>query len=410
MPRRPFHSRASPPEIPSRPPKPRTSDPAPMLPRPVTRFPGFRVGLLACLAFGQPGTALLADPPPSPYRPWAEETLASMDTEFWLPARHLYADKGRPHQPPAPPVTMMWGVGVALSALDAAARLDPDHYRDRLTAYIDALNVYWTNFNGIGGYDVLPGPKPNDRFYDDNAWMVLALAEADEITHRPGDLARAEAAYQFVLSGEDDQLGGGIYWHEPKRESKNTCSNAPAIVGALRLFQLTRKPAYLADARRLYQWTCAHLQGADGLFADHVKLDGQVDNNRFSYNSGLMIRAASLLHRATGEAAYLANAQRIAHAAEARWIAADTGAVRDEGKFAHLLLEGFLALHDEDHDPHWLAVENRALRFLHAQVRNADGQYGKRWDRGPDAAQTIFSLIDQASAARAYWVGAALPP
>ena len=344
---------------------------------------------------------------PPPYRQWGEETLASMDKDFWLPTRNLYVEKGNLNRMPALPVTMMWGAGVMLSALDAAARVDPGRYRYRLCAFIDALNAYWTDANHIGGYDVQPGPKPNDRFYDDNAWMVLALAEAYEVAHRPGDLARAEATYRFVLSGEDDQLGGGLYWHEPRRTSKNTCTNAPAIVGALRLYQLTRKPAYLEDARRLYRWTCAHLQGEDGLFADNVKLDGQVDQHRFSYNSGLMIRAASLFYAVTGEAAYLADAQRIAHAAEARWVVGETGGVRDQGRFAHLLLEGFLALHAVDHDPHWLDLDRRALLFLHARMRDANGHYGSRWDQPPTTPGTDFPLLEQASAARAYWVAAA---
>ena len=300
----------------------------------------------------------------------------------------------------------MWSAGVALSALNAAARVDPDHYRPRLRAFIDALNAYWTNANGIGGYDVLPGPKPNDRFYDDNAWIVLALAEAYEIMQRPGDLARAEATYKFVLSGEDSQLGGGIFWHEPDRTTKNTCVSAPAAVGALRLYGLTNKPAYLEDARRLYRWTCAHLQGADGLFADKVNREGQVDQNRFSYNSGLMLRAASLLYKTTGEAAYLSDAQRIAHAAEARWVVKDTGGIRDTGRFAHLLLEGFLALHAVDHDPHWLDLDHRALFFLHSQVLDADGHYDEHWNRKTTASRAVIPLLDEASVARAYWVAA----
>ena len=371
----------------------------------------FGVCLLVGLVLGASAVAFSADPSSPPLcRQWGEETLASMEKDFWLSARHLYTENGRLHEPPTPPVTMMWGAGVALSALDAAAKVDPDEYRDRVSAFIDALNPYWTDFNHLGGYDVQPGPKPNDRFYDDNAWMVLALAEAYEVNHRPGDLARAEAAYRFVLSGEDDQLGGGIFWHEPERVTKNTCVNAPAIVGALRLYQLTRKPAYLADARRLYGWTCAHLQGEDGLFADHIKLDGQVDQTRFSYNAGLMIRAASLLHRTTGEASYLAGAQRIARAAETHWVMSETGGIRDQGRFAHLLLEGFLALHGEDHDPHWLGLEDHALRFLHSRVRDAEGHYGASWDRAPEAARLTFPLLDQASAARAYWIGAAFLP
>ncbi len=345
---------------------------------------------------------------PAQCRQWGDETMASLEKDFWLPTRNLYAEKARLNQRPEPSsVTLMWGAGVALSALDAAARVDPDHYRYRLRAFIDALNAYWTNANHIGGYDVLPGPKPNDRFYDDNAWIVLGLAEAYETMHRSSDLARAEATYRFVLSGEDSKLGGGIYWHEPEHKTKNTCVSAPAIVGALRLYQLTNKPAYLEDARRLYQWTCAHLQGADGLFADHIDLDGHVDEARFSYNSGLMIRAASLLYAITGEAAYLTNAQRIAHAAEARWVVGETGGIRDTGRFAHLLLEGFLSLYAVDHDPHWLNVDRQALLFLHEQVRDAEGHYGDHWDQKPAAPRTVFQLLDQASAARAFWVAAA---
>lgn len=341
---------------------------------------------------------------PGTFRQWGDETLVRIDADFWLPAHRLYADQGRLNQPPAPPPTMAWGAGVQLSALAAAAGRDPDRYRPRLRAFIDGLNSYWTDFNHVGGYDVQPGPKPNDRYYDDNAWIVLALCEAYEVTHGSADLARAEATQKFVLTGEDTQLGGGIYWHEPKRETKNTCVNAPAIVGALRLYQLTNKPAYLADARRLYTWTCSHLQGDDGLFADNVKLDGRVDNARYSYNTGLMIRAASLLHAVTREPGFLADAQRIAHAAEARWIVPGVGGVRDGGRFAHLLLEGFLALHDEDHDPHWLDVERNAVVFLHSQVRDGNGHYGDRWDKPVVGPLQTFPLLNEASAARAFWV------
>ena len=368
-------------------------------------------GFLTCLVLCFPNVGPCADvSTPPPYRQWGEETLASMDKDFWLPDRHLYAEKAQLHQPAAPPVTLMWSAGVALSALNAAARVDPGHYGARLREFIDALNAYWTNANGIGGYDVLPGPKPNDRFYDDNAWMVLTLADAYEITQRAGDLARAEATYRFVFSGEDNQLGGGIYWHEPDHASKNTCANAPAIVGALRLHQLTGRPAYLEDARRLYRWTCGHLQGADGLFADKIKLEGQVtDETRYSYNSGLMIRAAALLYQTTRESAYLFDAQRIARAAEARWVVGTTGAVRDTGRFAHLLLESFLALHHVDHDPHWLDVEKRALVFLHDQVLDSEGHYGEHWDRTAMEPRATIPLLDQASAARAYWA-AVQPP
>ena len=358
-------------------------------------------------------TATAQPPPPvtsQTFRTWGNETLARIDADFWLPPRRLYVGEGHLNAPPSSGPAFMWDCGVQLSALAAAARLDPIRYRDRLRDYIDGMNVYWTNANNLGGYDVQPGPKPNDRYYDDNAWIVLALAEAFEVTHDPRDLDRAEATQKFVLSGEDKLLGGGIYWHEPKRETKNTCVNGPAIVGAVRLYQLTHKPEYLADARRLYQWTCAHLRAEDGLFWDNVKVaDGKVDQAFYSYNTGLMIRAASLLHAATGENAYLEDAKRTARAAEARWVDPQTGAMRDTGKFAHLLLEGFLALCNEDHDAHWLDLEHKVLLFVHDRLRDANGHYVGNWNHPPDRPLQKFSLIDQGSAARAFMVGAKQP-
>ena len=82
------------------------------------------------------------------------------------------------------------------------------------------------------------------------------------------------------------------------------------------------------------------------------------------------------------------------------------GGMRDTGRFAHLLLEGFLALHDVDHNPHWVDVDRRAMFFLHTQVRDANGHYGDHWNQKPTTPRTDIPLLDQASAARAYWVAA----
>ena len=65
--------------------------------------------------------------------------------------------------------------------------------------------------------------------------------------------AKSDLGLSFVLSGEDARVGGGIYWRENERKSKNTCVNAPAIVSGLRLYEVTKRPEYLDHARRLYE-------------------------------------------------------------------------------------------------------------------------------------------------------------
>ena len=296
----------------------------------------------------------------------------------------------------------MWGCGVQLSALAAAARADR-RYLPRLTRYVAGLKVYWISHDGVGGFNALPSPSPPDRYYDDNAWMVLALLDGYEAT-RDADLLRlARETHRFVLSGEDARVGGGIYWRENERKSKNTCVNAPAIVSGLRLYEFTKRPEYLDHARRLYEWTNALLQDSDGLYWDNVDLDGRVEKTKWSYNSGLMIRANTLLHRVTRRSISLDEAERIARAAEARWLDAATGGLRDGGRFAHLLCDGFLALHTEDRDPRWRRLVERAVHFVHDEVRDPNGHYANRWDQRCDEAMTKFNLIDQASAARAFW-------
>jgi hypothetical protein len=362
----------------------------------------------ACtLTAGSPKGANPASPAALPLQSWGDEALRMIAAEMKLPTRGLYAEKATTDGGRLEP-SFMWGAGVQLSALAAAAHLEPRRYTAPLRAYADALQLYWTEHDGIGGYDVLPAPKPSDRYYDDNVWVVLALAETFEVTHDAKYRDRAEAAFRFVMSGEDDKLGGGLFWKENERTSKNTCSNAPAIVAALRLYQLTRKPEYLATAHRLYDWTRATLQDPrDALFWDNIKLNGEVDQRKYSYNTALMIRANALFHAVTGEAAYLAEAQRIAQSAEARWVDVKTGGIADGGRFAHMLLESFLALEQQDPDPRWPRIVANALAFVHEEVRDEKGHYANRWDRAQTTALREFTLLDQASAARGYWVAAA---
>ena len=348
--------------------------------------------------------------PAASFQQWGEETQAMIDKGFWIPDRNLYTDEVQTAAPAPKGPAFMWGCGVELTALVGATRLEPKTYAPQLLRYSQGLQIYWqdaTNKDtkGIGGYDVLPVPKPLDRYYDDNAWVVLAFAEAYEVTGNVQYRDWAERTLRFVLSGEDTQLGGGLYWKESEHSSKNTCTNAPAISGALRLYQLTRKPEYLATARRLYTWTNAHLQDTDGLYFDNIKLDGTVDKAKFSYNTALMIRANCLLHAVTKEPQYLTEAQRVAHAAAAHWVK-PSGAMSDDAQFAHLLLESFLYVYDEDHDPQWKTLAARTLSYVHHDLRDPHGYYGKRWDTPQPTALDKAALILQASAARAYWIGA----
>ncbi len=339
--------------------------------------------------------ALAMKPAPDDLRTWGLETLVQIRRDYRLSGNGLYADALEAKKPSGP--AFCWGVGVQMSALVAAAKID-SAWRKDLKEYAVATRVYWNDKGPVPGYDVLPGPKDVDRYYDDNMWMVMALADAAAVLKDPKVLGWAEDTLKFVLSGEDDKLGGGIYWHEPKKDTKNTCSNAPAAAACLAVYGQTRNPAYLLKARELYAWTRKTLQDpADGLMWDSLHLDGTIDRTKWSYNTALMIRTAAELARLTPDRGYKEDAERMAAASEKRWVDPETGAIKDGGRFAHLLLESWTYVPTSARKE----ATRRALRWLHEHGRNASGQYGSGFNAPPKADQAKFELIDQASAARA---------
>lgn len=335
---------------------------------------------------------------PSEFTAWGMETVETIRRDYRLPNRDLYADALNEGKQSGP--AFNWGCGVWITALNGAARHDKA-WKKELRSFVEAMRVYWNDKGPVPGYDVLPGPKDVDRYYDDNEWLVMGLTEASEILRDRKVLGWAEDTMRFVLSGEDDKLGGGIYWHEPDRKSKNTCSNAPAAAALMALYARTHKTAYLEKARELYAWTKAHLQDPeDGLMWDSISLTGRVQRTKWSYNTALMIRTAAELGKATGEKGYLDEAERMAKSSEARWIDPATGALKDEGRFGHLLLESW----EYVPTPARKETARKALRWLHEHGKNSEGLYGGRFDVPPKAEQKKFELIDQASAARAYFL------
>jgi uncharacterized protein YyaL (SSP411 family) len=337
---------------------------------------------------------------------WGGETLAKVDSAFYMPERGLYAleaGAGVKRQRPA----WVWDASIQLGALCAAARMEPKTYLPRVKAYAAGLRTYRTTYHDRPGLDVNPPPKAPDRYYDDNAWICLSLLEAYELTGDAKDLALAMDAYNFLMSGEDSStLGGGIYWHEDQTRTKNACSSGPAMVASLKLYELTGEQKYLETTKRLYAWTRAHLQDEDGLVFDSIATaDGAINRQKFTYNSATLIRAACGLYLASGEKAYLEEAQRVARAAELRFVRQRDGVIGGAGKLGVKLVETFLAMYEVDGDEHWKAVVGRCLGALR-QKRDAEGWYAQGWQRAEAGANGPVRLIDQAAPARAYWVAA----
>lgn len=341
------------------------------------------------------------------YGPEAREVMDYVQKTFWDANAGWYTRAAGDKTP-----DYVWRQAAAFSAVVSAARHEPKTYLPVLHKFFHSLDKYWDSKVPIPAYEPAPTRgNGNDKYYDDNAWVVITFVEAYQLTSEHPFLAKAEATERFVASGWDDQLGGGVWWHQlHKDNSKNTCANGPAAVGDFYLAKFEppdKAAALVAAAKKTTDWTIAHLQADDGLFDDRVIVaTGEVKRGKLTYNSALMLRACLDLYRQTGDAKYLDQAKRIGKAAD--WfLDKKTGLYRDPLKWSQFMAEA-------DIDLHRTTKEDYLIRRA---KNNADGWYeGWKKEKPTDLmsnvgiARVLWLLADtETEAGREFWEKADRP-
>lgn len=226
----------------------------------------------------------------------------------------------------------------------------------------------------------------SDRFYDDNVWLALDFCKLYADTKNQKYLDQAIEIYKFVYSGWDDKLGGGIYWSEQQKKSKNTCSNAPGAVLSAKLYLLTNDAEYLESAVETYHWTKTNLlDPEDFVYWDNVSLNGSIDKRKYSYNSGQMIEAGVLLYQITGDKQYLTDAQNCAAGSYdyfTKLIKTEAGEKRfypDSPWFNTILLRGLKALYQADNNDIYIATMRENIHYALNNLRDSNGLLSNSW-------------------------------
>ena len=368
--------------------------------------------LLASAAANSPAVAAtdhrVAAPSASVVRSWGRSVLRNTLTVFYLPKRKVLAETavsaghGDQYKPGGQPA-FAWSQSMELLMLAEAVKCHTLK-AGTLHTFVGTLGPYWRLANGVGGFDVLPGKVPLDRYYDDNGWMTWGFLRAYAATRNSQYLAIARRDFKFILSGESSALGGGIFWHEQAKKSKNTCSNGPAIIDALKLYAITGQHAYRRTARQLYVWVNKHLLDyRDYLYFDNIALNGIIGRTKWTYNTGTMLIANCLFYRITHEKKYWRRANRLAAAAQLRWISVANGSVSGPGKFAWVLMDGYIQLYKISGDKKFLSLAQRALIYAHDHCRMPGGFYARAWNAPAKAGHTM-KLINQACIGGSYFL------
>ena len=342
---------------------------------------------------------------------WGQNVYSRINASLKVPGSNLYSETASTNGTRSggdSGFAYVWPESVQFRVLDDLATINPVTYTPIVRGFSDELySRYWKN-SGTGGYrsGVSSGA---DLFYDDNGHVVVALAQAYELTNDSVYLNRAIQTYNFVLSGEDGAGGGGIYFKVGDNSSKDAISTLQAVRSGLLLYQITGQAKYLTDATRLYTWAQSHIQQSNGLFKEgYVVTGANAGTTRGSTlinSAGIGLSSNLLFYQATGNSAYLREAQRIGRASLSAYFNSSSGAINDEGFWAFELVDALDDLYLVDHNPAWLNASVGAMNWLHANREDPNGHYGTLWARDtytPGTVRASWNMIDQAAVAESY--------
>lgn len=215
-----------------------------------------------------------------------------------------------------------------------------------------------------------------DRFYDDNQWIGIACMDAYFRTKKGEDLITGKVIYRYMMTGFDTVLGGGLYWQENKKVSKNTCSNGPGIILAMQLYKATGEKLYLDTAILLYNWVVQNLKAPNGLYWDNIGVkNGHIGKAQFSYNTGTMLQSALYLYEATKNKKYLDEALAVADSSLGFFYS--SGRFRDGYWFNAVLLRAYQHLLQHSTDTKYIAAFKTCLDNALQNDTNEAGLMGK---------------------------------
>lgn len=290
------------------------------------------------------------------------------------------------------PHAWLWPLCAFIQATNEMEALEP---RKQYMLPVElAIDQYYNDKLPFPAYqDYVTRERVSSRFYDDNQWIAIAYLDAYKRNHKKKYLDVSEMICRFMLSGMDTVTGGGMYWKEGDKRTKNTCSNGPGVLVLLQLYTITGKADYLHTAVEIYRWTKNHLQSPEGIYYDNINTGTlKISKAAYTYNTGTMLQSNVLLYEITKDTMYLAEAQRMAHAGREHFF--KNGRLPNGNYwFNAVMLRGYEELFKVDRNPNWMDFYIQDAEAIWNTERDAQKMLGPKPAR---------RLIDQAAMIEIY--------
>jgi hypothetical protein len=308
----------------------------------------------------------------------AMAVLTAVKNHLYDPAAGLYLESDKEKN--EHPHSYLWGVCAMIQAANELEVLHPKEVF--MQPVINTINQYYDTKAPAPGYDsYVVKEGGGDRFYDDNQWIAIAYLDAYARTKRKFFLDKGAEIYRFMMTGYDTARGGGLYWKEGDLKEKNTCSNGPAALVALQMYEATKKKVYLDTALQIYHWVNKRLQAPEGYYWDGLRMEkNTINTNTYTYNSGTMLEANVKLYHITKDKKYLLEAQRIAEASYNHFF--------HNGRFPHatywfnaVLLRGYIALYKVDKNRKYIDAMQQEADAVWNNERDANNLLGPHKDK-----------------------------
>jgi hypothetical protein len=307
-------------------------------------------------------------------------------------------------------VSFLWPFSGVYSATNVLMRVPAlkAKYKSYQDSLVIGIEQYVDTIRKPAGYQAYPVKlEKADRYYDDNGLVGIDYMESYFNNLNPLYLQRAKNVYKFILSGWNDDVGGGITWLEGHKDQKPACTNGMATLTALKIYQGSKDVYYLEQGKKVYSWMYKTLRDSiTGIITNDVKIDGKQNRTFWTYNTGSLLEAAVMHYRFTGEKHYLQQAKQLAAASYKYYseVPHDRHLILhiDLPWFVTILFRGYEALYKIDGDYKYIAAIEHDLNYAWANSRDKEDFTTHSWLPKPDELSKPKWLLDEACIAELY--------